>query len=129
MRFQSAETLVNSARKLNITSREPPFKGNEGIRIITVTVLAGSAVEFFKTHKLERRDPRVRRNSIPRCSLDTQSRDTKLPAIGDGPNWIRRVIGYDVGRRGKGESRGTRFSPDGVSYIRHRMGVTPKVNV
>ena len=96
---------------------------------MTATILAGSAVEFFKTHKLERRDPRVRRSSVPRCSLDTQSRDTKLPAIGDGPNWIRRVIGYDVGRRGKGESRGNRFSPDGVSYIRHRMGVTPKVTV
>jgi hypothetical protein len=29
MRFQSAETLVNSVRKLNITSREPALKGNE----------------------------------------------------------------------------------------------------
>jgi hypothetical protein len=81
---------------------------------MTATVLAESAVEFFKTHKLERRDPRVRRSSVPRCSLDTQSRDTKLPAIGDGPNWIRRLIGYDVERRGRGESQ-TRFSPDGVS--------------
>jgi hypothetical protein len=26
---------VNSARKLNITSREPAFKGNERIRIMT----------------------------------------------------------------------------------------------
>jgi hypothetical protein len=71
---------------------------------MTATVLAESAVEFFKTHKLERREPRVRQSSVPRCSFDTQSRDTKLPAIGDRPNWIRRVIGYDTGRRGRGES-------------------------